>query len=49
LLVVGSHRVNRGGSWNSTAKVCQSAYRDNNEPHFCHNYIGFRLAFYPGQ
>ncbi len=38
----GSSRVFRGGSWNTDASYCRSAYR-NHHTH-SHNYIGFRLV-----
>ncbi|MBR2006345.1 MAG: SUMF1/EgtB/PvdO family nonheme iron enzyme, partial [Thermoguttaceae bacterium] len=40
----GSHRVLRGGSWNSSAKNCRSAKRDYDDPTYRHDSDGFRLA-----
>ena len=45
----GSKRVNRGGSWNSNARNCRSANRDNNDPGNRDNNLGFRLALVPAQ
>jgi formylglycine-generating enzyme required for sulfatase activity len=41
----GSLRVNRGGSWHSTARLCRSAARAGLQPSFRVNDLGFRLAF----
>jgi len=43
----GMSRVFRGGSWNSNARFCRSAYRANYYPDSYTNFIGFRLAFVP--
>lgn len=40
-----SFRVDRGGCWNSTAGGCRSANRSRNDPSYCINYLGLRLAF----
>ncbi len=40
----GTYRVNRGGSWLSTAQNCRAAYRYFNSPGYRYDYIGFRLA-----
>ncbi|MBK7938245.1 MAG: formylglycine-generating enzyme family protein [Lewinellaceae bacterium] len=40
----GALRVNRGGSWLSTARYCRAAYRHLNTPVYRVNYLGFRLA-----
>jgi hypothetical protein len=42
--VGGSDRVFRGGSWNSDARYCRSAYRRRYVPAYRYNYLGFRLA-----
>jgi hypothetical protein len=34
--------VNRGGSWNNTARNVRSAYRNNNWPDNRNNWLGFR-------
>ena len=38
-----SDRVNRGGSWGSSAKDCISTYRSWNSPCFCGSGLGFRV------
>jgi formylglycine-generating enzyme required for sulfatase activity/serine/threonine protein kinase len=43
----GSLRVYRGGSWNSTARHCRSAYRFRDSPSLRYNLLGFRLALSP--
>ena len=40
----GSYRVDRGGSWNSSADLCASSYRDNSDPSYRHFNYGFRLV-----
>ena len=41
----GSNRVQRGGSWYSSALFCRSASRDSDYPSYGYNgYVGFRLA-----
>ena len=40
----GSYRVNRGGSWNSSATICRCAYRRRNTPSNRNYFIGFRFA-----
>jgi formylglycine-generating enzyme required for sulfatase activity len=43
----GSYRVDRGGSWRSTAGLCRSAYRSGDDPSFRYGSLGFRLALSP--
>ncbi|MDB4621741.1 SUMF1/EgtB/PvdO family nonheme iron enzyme, partial [Rubripirellula sp.] len=43
----GSSRVFRGGSWGSTAELCQSAYRDWSLPSYRDDYLGFRVSLSP--
>ena len=43
----GSNRVNRGGSWNNSARNCRSANRNNNSPDNRNNDNGFRLVLSP--
>ena len=45
----GSHRVSRGGSWESPASICRSAVNLGFEPDSRESTRGFRLAFSPGQ
>jgi formylglycine-generating enzyme required for sulfatase activity len=40
----GSDRVNRGGSWNSVAYACRSAFRDSYGPAGVRDNIGFRVV-----
>jgi energy-coupling factor transporter ATP-binding protein EcfA2 len=40
----GSVRVVRGGSWNSSARGCRSAYRTDDHPGSRAGYLGFRLS-----
>ncbi len=40
----GTFRVNRGGSWNSNARFCRSAYRSYFSPSRSWNFLGFRVA-----
>ena len=40
----GPFRVLRGGSWNSYAWICRSAYRYRITPTFRNNILGFRVA-----
>ena len=40
----GSYRVNRGGSWNSIARVCRVSNRDCYDPAYRYNCLGLRLA-----
>jgi formylglycine-generating enzyme required for sulfatase activity len=40
----GSNRVRRGGSWDSSAHNCRSAYRNWLEPGNRGRHLGFRLA-----
>ena len=39
--------MNRGGSWNNTARNCRASNRNNNEPDNRNNNLGFRLAAAP--
>ena len=43
----GSSRIVRGGHWNSYARSCRSAFRDFDDPNFCYNWRGFRVALVP--
>jgi len=43
----GSYRVNRGGSWGSSAGYCRSAFRISGDPSYRSVYLGFRLALSP--
>lgn len=45
----GSHRVLRGGSWDSDAGYCRSANRDGGAPSFRGSSVGFRPLLAPGQ
>ncbi|MBQ9362537.1 MAG: hypothetical protein IJT97_03845 [Bacteroidaceae bacterium] len=36
--------MNRGGSWNNTARNCRVSNRNNNTPTNTNNNLGFRLA-----
>ena len=45
----GSFRVNRGGSWCYSAKVCGASARGRFTPHYRSKFLGFRLAFSPSQ
>ena len=40
----GSYRVNRGGSWSSSARICRSAFRSRDKPGYRSSDLGFRLA-----
>lgn len=40
-------RVFRGGSWNSYAQYCRSAYRNDYYPNYDNYIIGFRVVFVP--
>ena len=40
---LGLGRVARGGSWDSFARFCQSAYRDSIAPDDHYDFLGFRL------
>ncbi|ETR72564.1 MAG: hypothetical protein OMM_07435 [Candidatus Magnetoglobus multicellularis str. Araruama] len=40
----GSNRVIRGGSYNTIAQACRSAYRSYGSPGGRVNYFGFRLS-----
>ena len=41
----GSIRVMHGGSWNSSASDCRSAFRGYNNPDSCYINFGFRVCF----
>ncbi|MDO4583372.1 MAG: SUMF1/EgtB/PvdO family nonheme iron enzyme [Planctomycetia bacterium] len=43
----GAFRVFRGGSWNSIARFCRSAFRFHNTPAHRVDALGFRLALVP--
>jgi len=38
------YKVNRGGSWNSYANLCRSAYRNYDVPYYKDNILGFRVV-----
>jgi len=40
----GNDRVLRGGSWNSNAQYCRSAFRGSIIPDYAYNDYGFRVA-----
>lgn len=40
----GSHRVNRGGSWNFFARICRSSFRSCDSPGYRCYYLGLRLV-----
>lgn len=40
----GSFRVDRGGGWNGSARICRSANRDSSAPDYRYYYLGLRLA-----
>ncbi len=42
VLKTGTHRVNRGGGFNNTARNCRSANRNANPPSNRNNNLGFR-------
>jgi hypothetical protein len=44
MILRGSKRVNRGGSWNNDAANCRTANRNTNEPTNRTNNNGFRLV-----
>ena len=39
----GSHRVDRGGSWDDFAGICRSAYRSRGSPSRRDSFLGFRV------
>jgi len=45
----GSHRVLRGGGWNSGARICRSAFRLNLSPDNRDNGLGLRLCLPAGR
>jgi formylglycine-generating enzyme required for sulfatase activity len=50
LLDDGRTRCLRGGSWDIDPDFCRSALRFRNDPGYCHNVCGFRVAScFPGQ
>jgi formylglycine-generating enzyme required for sulfatase activity len=40
----GSHRIQRGGSWGSSALILRSAFRNYANPSYKNHYLGFRLV-----
>jgi hypothetical protein len=44
MVLRGSNRVNRGGSWDNDAANCRTANRNTNDPTNRTNDNGFRLA-----
>ena len=40
----GSHRVGRGGGWESIAASVRVAYRDYSSPTYADDYLGFRIC-----
>jgi formylglycine-generating enzyme required for sulfatase activity len=40
----GSNRVDRGGSWHTSAGRCRAACRDNGAPGERLNFLGFRVS-----
>jgi formylglycine-generating enzyme required for sulfatase activity len=42
--VSGSHRIQRGGSWGSSALILRSAFRNYANPSYKNHYLGFRLV-----
>jgi formylglycine-generating enzyme required for sulfatase activity len=43
----GTRRVLRGGCWSNDASLCRSAFRDDNEPGYRVNFVGFRVVLLP--
>lgn len=43
-LGTGKERVNRGGSWAATARLCRPAYRGLDSPTARNSALGFRLV-----
>ncbi|WP_221407654.1 SUMF1/EgtB/PvdO family nonheme iron enzyme [Thermoflexibacter ruber] len=43
-MLLGTNRVNRGGSWNNNPENCRVANRNNNTPTNRNNNLGFRLV-----
>jgi len=43
----GDYRVLRGGGWRHDARLCRSAFRNNNSPSSSRHFIGFRLVLAP--
>ena len=41
---VGSRRIFRGGSWNKFPRLARTSYRNNFEPTFRCNHLGFRIG-----
>ncbi|WP_457575886.1 SUMF1/EgtB/PvdO family nonheme iron enzyme [Desulfomarina sp.] len=46
---ISSNRVNRGGSWNNTARNVRTANRNRNSPGNRNNNLGFRLVLFSTQ
>ena len=40
----GLYRVFRGGAWGSSENGCRLTYRNDDDPGFVYNALGFRLA-----
>ncbi|MDE5551093.1 MAG: SUMF1/EgtB/PvdO family nonheme iron enzyme [Bacteroidaceae bacterium] len=47
VVVTGSNRVLRGGSWNNNARNCRVSNRNNNTPGSRNNNNGFRVVVLP--
>ena len=45
----GTHRVNRGGGWSSSARDCRSASRFAIRPSYRNSFLGFRPAVVPSR
>ena len=45
--VTGELRVLRGGSWQKTARLCRSAFKDGDVPYDIYNSTGFRIVCLP--
>jgi len=43
----GSYRVLRGGSWGADSYACRASNRDDVNPDYSYNFIGFRVARTP--
>ena len=41
---VGEYRVFRGGSWDNSARDCESSYRNWFSPSYRYDFLGFRLC-----
>jgi formylglycine-generating enzyme required for sulfatase activity len=42
----GACRVIRGGSWDCNSRLCRSAFRGNDWPHYQTPFLGFRVVLY---